>query len=90
MAFLTGGVRSTTWCLSFLEAEGVGFEGHHERVKQLAGVDAAAWGMAHVECDSICSQALNQRNWQQGVGVHHATVHRVSGVGVGSLGHQGQ
>ena len=25
-----------------------------------------------------------------GVGEHHATVHRVSGVGVGSLGHQGQ
>ena len=46
MAFLTGGVRSTTWCLGFLEAEGVGFEGHHERVKQLAGVDTAAWGMA--------------------------------------------
>ena len=30
-----GEVRSAEWCLSYLDAEGVGFEGHHVRVKQL-------------------------------------------------------
>ena len=41
-----GDVRSAEWCLGYLESEGVGFEGHHERVRQLAGVDGGAWGMS--------------------------------------------
>ena len=37
-------VRSAEWCLGYLETEGVGFKGHHERVRRLAGVDGGARG----------------------------------------------
>jgi len=43
---LPGSVRSAVWCIMFLVSEAVGFEAHHERLRQLAGVDASAWGIA--------------------------------------------
>jgi predicted fused transcriptional regulator/phosphomethylpyrimidine kinase len=42
---LQGDVRSAPWCLMFLQSEGLGFEGHHERLRQLAGVGGDAWGI---------------------------------------------
>ena len=43
---LPGSVRSAVWCIMFLVSEVVGFEAHHERLRQLVGVDASAWGIA--------------------------------------------
>ena len=39
------GPRTTLWCLSYLSVEGLGFEAHHERFRQLCKVDAGAWGI---------------------------------------------
>lgn len=39
------GPRTTLWCLSYLSVEGLGFEAHHERFRQLCKIDAGAWGV---------------------------------------------
>jgi hypothetical protein len=43
---LQGDIRSAPWCLAFLQSEDLGFEGHHERLRQLAGVGSDAWAIA--------------------------------------------
>ena len=43
---LPGKIRSAMWCIMFLISEAIGFEAHHERIRQLAGVDGGAWGIA--------------------------------------------
>ena len=43
---LQGDVRSAPWCIAFLQSEGLGFEGHHERLRQVAGVRGDAWGIS--------------------------------------------
>jgi len=43
---LPGNIRSAVWCIMFLVSESVGFEAHHERIRQLAGVDSFARGIA--------------------------------------------
>ena len=48
------GPRSTAWCLDFLKREGRSLELHHERFRQVARVDGAAWGIAeHAELCNI-------------------------------------
>ena len=39
------GPRTAKWCLNYLAVEGLGFEGHHERVRQVCRVDTSAWGI---------------------------------------------
>ena len=39
------GPRTTKWCLNYLVVEGLGLEGHHERVRTLCKLDSASWGM---------------------------------------------
>ena len=39
------GPRTAKWCLNYLAVEGLGFEGHHERVRQICRVDTSAWGI---------------------------------------------
>ena len=45
LGVLAGGIRTAGWCLNFLVAENHGFEGHHEKLRALAGVDSSAWGI---------------------------------------------
>ena len=42
---LPGKVRTAPWCLAYLSTENLGLEGHHEKLRSLAGVDGAAWGI---------------------------------------------
>ena len=37
--------RTAKWCVNYLSVEGLGFEGHHERLRQVAKVDASSWGI---------------------------------------------
>lgn len=39
------GPRTTKWCLNYLVVEGLGLEGHHERVRTLCKLDSTSWGM---------------------------------------------
>ena len=48
------GPRTARWCLDYLLREGVGIEGHHERVKAVCRLDAGAWGVA--EHRHLCQQ----------------------------------
>ena len=43
---LPGNVGTAPWCLSYLVTENLGFEAHHEKLRNLAGVDEGAWGIA--------------------------------------------
>ena len=33
------GPRTSKWCISYLAIEGLGFEGHHERLRQVTRAD---------------------------------------------------
>ena len=39
---LPGKVRTAPWRLAYLSTENLGLEGHHEKLRSLAGVDGAA------------------------------------------------
>lgn len=53
------GPRTTKWCLNYLAVEGLGFEGHHERVRQICKVDATAWGIQeHFQVSMAIRQSL--------------------------------
>ena len=43
---LPGQIRSAMWCMLSLISEAIGFEIHHERIRQLAGVDGGVWSIA--------------------------------------------
>ena len=42
---LPGKVRTAPWSLAYLSTENLGLEGYHEKLRSLAGVDGAAWGI---------------------------------------------
>ena len=53
------GPRTARWCINYLAVEGLGFEGHHERVRQICKVDGSAWGIAeHFQTSMALRQAL--------------------------------
>ena len=42
---MAGNVRTAPWCMAYLATENLGFEGHHEKLRSLAGIDGGAWGI---------------------------------------------
>ena len=53
------GPRTTRWCISYLVMEGLGFEGHHERFRNLCKVDAASWGIQeHLQLSMIAKHMI--------------------------------
>ena len=56
---LQGDVRSAPWCVAFLQSQGLGFEGHHERLRQVAGVGGDAWGISeHFQIMTVAKLAF--------------------------------
>ena len=45
MGWKIAGPRTALWCLNYLMTEGLGFEAHHERFRQLCRIDAGGWGV---------------------------------------------
>ena len=39
------GPRTARWCVNYLAIENFGFEGHHERLRQVTRADASSWGI---------------------------------------------
>jgi hypothetical protein len=59
VAWTLPGPRTSTWCINYLAVEGLGFEGHHERVRQICKVDSTACGIAeHFQVSMALRQAL--------------------------------
>lgn len=53
------GPRTARWCLNYLVIEGLGFEAHHERVRQLCKLDVTTWGvMEHFQLSMILRQLI--------------------------------
>ncbi len=53
------GPRTSRWCLNYLCIEGLGFEGHHERVRQLCKLDVTTWGvMEHFQLSMMLRQFI--------------------------------
>eukprot|EP00438_Fugacium_kawagutii_P018856 Skav230896 [mRNA] locus=scaffold2765:199618:204679:- [translate_table: standard] len=59
VSWVLPGPRTANWCLQYLLVEGLGFEGHHERFRQVCKVDASAWGVQeHFQTSMSLRQAL--------------------------------
>lgn len=59
VAWILPGPRTSRWCINYLAVEGLGFEGHHERLRQICKVDGTAWGIAeHFQTSMALRQAL--------------------------------
>lgn len=55
---LTGPCTSR-WCTNCLAVENLGFEGHHERLRQVTRADASSWGIQeHFQISMSLRQAL--------------------------------
>ena len=53
------GPRTSKWCISYLAIEGLGFEGHHERLRQVTRADSSSWGIQeHFQISMSLRQAL--------------------------------
>jgi hypothetical protein len=53
------GPRTSRWCLAYLSVEGLGFEAHHERFRQLCKLDGGAWGVQeHFQLSLIIRQLV--------------------------------
>ena len=53
------GPRTARWCLQYLIVEGLGLEGHHERVRQLCKVDSSAWGIQeHWQLSNVIKHSI--------------------------------
>ena len=59
MVWKVAGPRTARWCLNYLVVEGIGFEAHHERFRQLCKLDSSAWGvMEHFQLSMMLRQLL--------------------------------
>ena len=59
MLWVLTGPRTTRWCISYLVTEGLGFEAHHERFRQLCKIEASSWGVQeHFQLSMIAKHAL--------------------------------
>eukprot|EP00438_Fugacium_kawagutii_P021515 Skav212741 [mRNA] locus=scaffold1199:108583:113900:+ [translate_table: standard] len=53
------GPRTARWCVSYLAVENLGFEGHHERLRQVTKADASSWGIQeHFQVSMALRQGL--------------------------------
>lgn len=53
------GPRTARWCVSYLAVENFGFEGHHERLRQVTKADASSWGIQeHFQLSMALRQGL--------------------------------
>ena len=53
------GPRTSKWCLNYLAIENLGFEGHHERVRQICKADAGSWSIQeHFQVSMALRQAI--------------------------------
>ena len=53
------GPRTSKWCVNYLAIENLGFEGHHERLRQVTKADASSWGIQeHFQVSMSLRQAL--------------------------------
>ena len=53
------GPRTSKWCVNYLAIENLGFEGHHERLRQVTKADASSWGIQeHFQVSMALRQAL--------------------------------
>jgi len=44
--WLLSGPRTTKWCVDFINREGLGPDGHHERFRMLCKLDSTTWGVS--------------------------------------------
>ena len=59
VSWVLAGPRTANWCLQYLMVEGLGFEGHHERFRQVCKIDASAWGVQeHFQVSMALRHAL--------------------------------
>ena len=59
VSWVLAGPRTANWCLQYLLVEGLGFEGHHERFRQVCKIDASAWGVQeHFQVSMALRHAL--------------------------------
>lgn len=57
--WILSGPRTARWCVAYLAVEGLGFEGHHERLRQVSKADASSWGIQeHFQASMSLRQAL--------------------------------
>lgn len=57
--WILSGPRTARWCVAYLAVEGLGFEGHHERLRQVSKADASSWGIQeHFQVSMSLRQAL--------------------------------
>ena len=53
------GPRTSRWCLNYLVIEGLGFEAHHERFRQLCKLEPTTWGvMEHFQLSMVLRQLI--------------------------------
>lgn len=53
------GPRTSRWCLNYLVIEGLGFEQHHERFRQLCRLDTTTWGVVeHFQMSMMLRQLI--------------------------------
>lgn len=59
MRWQLSGPRTARWCVSYLAVENLGFEGHHERLRQVSKADASSWGIQeHFQVSMALRQSL--------------------------------
>lgn len=57
--WVLSGPRTSRWCVNYLAIENLGFEGHHERLRQVTKADASSWGIQeHFQLSMSLRQAL--------------------------------
>ena len=42
--WLVAGRRTTFWCIDFINNEGMGIDGHHDRFRAVAKLEPTQWG----------------------------------------------
>lgn len=59
MGWNLDGPRTAKWCLNYLVVEGLGFEGHHERFRQLCKLEPSSWGVQeHFQMSMVLRQMM--------------------------------
>ena len=59
MMWSLAGPRTARWCVAYLAIENLGFEGHHERLRQVSRADASSWGIQeHFQVSMALRHAL--------------------------------
>eukprot|EP00438_Fugacium_kawagutii_P034490 Skav226404 [mRNA] locus=scaffold3989:204376:205527:- [translate_table: standard] len=57
--WVLSGPRTSRWCVNYLTVENLGFEGHHERLRQITKADASSWGIQeHFQISMSLRQCL--------------------------------